>query len=98
MTKSEFKIYDKQNPKIWLKLEKLAIEFIETQLDKGIPIKAIKTSVWNILNVIRWHESMARNNYGSFKINNNSFSFYARKFQKTHPRFKDVFEIRSRKL
>ena len=98
MTISEFKIYHKNNPKVWEKLEKYTLNYIEMQLDKQIPIDGIKTSVWKLLNIIRWDESMDRNKYGTFRINNNFFSFYARKFNKKYPKYNTVFNTRKRKI
>lgn len=81
----KFLKYDEQNPQYWQEFCKRAYEFI----DKGYDRIGAKL----ITETIRWDEECRRRKI-SYNFSNDFHAYYARKFLKIHPQYKDLFELR----
>lgn len=84
----KFREYDFENPHIWTEFEKQTLEAME----KGFQ----KIGAHFILQIIRWETGIRARNE-SFKVGNNYFPYYARKFLLLHPEAKGIFDLRKLK-
>lgn len=80
-----FRDYDEKNPHIWEAFEKI------TDL-------AVERGYWHIGasfigNIIRWERPEVAEG-DLFKVNNDFFPYYARKYMKKHPKQRKLFEVR----
>lgn len=90
-----FQEFDKDNPKVWALFCKYALVWIEAQSEhrrKGFE-KIIRISSKQIIGRIRWFVSV-ETTAEDYKINDAFTPYYARKFIKRFPEYKDVFELR----
>jgi len=85
MTVDGFKIYDKKNPQVY--------EAFKTLTFKAIGKGRKYFSARAIYEIIRWH-SMIEDNEVTFKMQDHSIPFYARKFENEFPLNKGFFQMR----
>lgn len=78
--------YHKENPRIYEVFENLTFQTIA----KGFSHYGVS----GIFELIRWHTGVSANDK-EFKINNNYKPYYARLFEKNHPRHKGFFRKRN---
>jgi len=83
-----FREYDEKHPDIWTNLKRYTFE----AWSKGFR----RIGAHLILQQIRW-ESSIRLTDEKFKVANDFFPYYARKFMDEHPEHAGVFEIRKLK-
>ncbi len=88
MPKVTFEKYHYENPQIYEVFEKYTIIAINKGF-KHFGAKAV--AEW-----IRWQTGIFGK--GDFKINNSFLADYARLFEQNHPKYKDIFEKRQRKI
>lgn len=86
---AKFCTYHKQNPQVYEEFKKFTLKTIK----KGFQNYSAK----GIFELIRWHSGVAADG-DVFKVNNNYTPFYARLFEKDHPKHKDYFRIRKSKF
>jgi len=86
--KTDFEIFDEENPHVWKQFERMALDLINAGV-KHFGAKAI----WENL---RFH-FITTTSDPEYKLNNNYTADYARKFIKKHPEHKNFFETRIRK-
>lgn len=79
-----FEKYDRENPEIWNQF----VQFTFKGIQKGFKRLGAK----QIIEAIRWETKVHGND--EFKVNNSYAPDYARKFVKTYPQHKDLFELR----
>lgn len=80
-----FREYDERNPHIW----DAFVEVTELALKKGYS----RIGAAFIGNIIRW-ERPEMADFDIYKVNNDFFPYYARKYMKKFPDKQTVFEIR----
>lgn len=85
----KFKDFHSTNPYVYDSLEGEA----ERQMSEGWR----KSSVWLVLNIIRWGPGSTVDSESSFKISNDYFAFYSRLLISRHPKFVNWIEIKSLK-
>ena len=81
----DFWEYDAANPHIWE-------EFVE-QSDKAWDDGYRRVGAHFIMHIIRW-KTPIRANTGEYKVNNNHFPYYARKYLDIYPEKEGLFELR----
>jgi hypothetical protein len=86
---SKFCSYDAKNPQVYESFKRITMKTIT----KGFANYSAK----GILELIRWHSGVSAEG-DVFKVNNNYSSFYARKFEKEFPEYKDFFRKRNSKF
>src|SRR5690242_9286203 len=79
---SKFCAYHQANPQVYESFKKFTLKTIK----KGFKNYSSK----GIMELIRWHSGISADR-DVFKVNNNYSSFYARLFEKQHPKHKDFF-------
>jgi hypothetical protein len=84
--KAEWEDYHRENPMVWEYFQKFSFEAIA----KG----RSRISHWLIINRIRWEVYIVTTGE-EFKISNNYIAFYARLWQQTFPKHKDLFHTKS---
>jgi hypothetical protein len=89
LTKMNFQEYNEQNPTVYPRFLKIAIE----THSKGFKRYSAKA----ILEVVRYFTSVAENG-GKFKINNNVTPMFARQAVKDRPELNGFFELRRSKF
>jgi len=80
--RAEWEDYHRENPMVWEYFKKFSFEAIA----KG----RSRISHWLIINRIRWEVYIVTTGE-EFKISNNYIAFYARLWQQTFPKHKDLF-------
>lgn len=86
----KFCAYHTENPKVYEEFKK----FTQKTIAKGFKNYSAK----GIFELIRWHSGVTAEQTDGFKVNNNYTSFYARLFEKEHPKHKDYFRKRISKF
>jgi hypothetical protein len=89
LTKMNFQEYNEQNPTVYPRFLKIAIE----THSKGFKRYSAKA----ILEVVRYFTSVAENG-GKFKINNNVTPMFARQAVQDRPELNGFFELRRSKF
>ena len=85
-----FELFHKLNPHVYRNIVMLARRLKERGRQK--------TSVWFLVNVLRWEHLMQTQDPSSdYQINNNYLSRYARLIMEREPRLADFFEVRQLK-
>lgn len=87
---TKFCQYHKDNPQVYVEFKKFTFKTIK----KGFQNYSAK----GIFELIRWHSGVTAEQTDGFKVNNNYTSFYARLFEKEHPKHQDYFRKRSSKF
>jgi hypothetical protein len=88
MLLTKFERYHRNNPHVYDLFKRYAFAIIQ----RGIR----RTSVWLIMNRIRWE--MTVETYGDeFKICNDYFALYARMFVVENPDYRDLFQLKTMK-
>lgn len=77
--------YDVENPGVWQEFERLALDLI----GRGIQHYGAKA----VMEVVRYHRTV-RSNDPHFRVNNTFTSYYARKFIRRYPQYRDFFDMR----
>jgi len=80
-----FREYDEKNPQIWKAFSQITLQAIR----KGH--KRLGASF--IINIIRWERPEVAEG-DIFKVNNDFYPYYARKFMDEFPEHRKVFELR----
>jgi len=80
-----FREYDERNPHIWEAFKAIT----EQAIGKGHK----KLGASFVGNIIRWERPEVAEG-DIFKVNNDFFPYYARKYMKEHPEHRRVFEVR----
>ena len=84
----KFDAFHEKNPQVFVLLESMAKEMIESRNRRKIGIGLL-------CEVLRWNYYMNTNDPNSeFKINNNYRAHYARMLVSAHPEWEDVFFLR----
>ncbi len=83
----KFRKYDCENPQIWERF----VQITKQAWDRGFR----KIGAHYIIQIMRWDTGLrARDEY---KIGNNYFPYYARKFMLEYPEYQGMFELRALK-
>ena len=82
----EFELFDNANPEVWELFKKFAFQAIQSNRSHY--------SAHAIIHRIRWHVHIETNRTDDFKINNNHFPYYARKFDREFPQYRGFFMTR----
>lgn len=84
----EFREYDEKHPEIWAEFEKRSLE----AASRGFR----KIGAHLIVQVMRW-ETKIGDKEGNFRLKNDYFPYFARKFLSKHPNLEGFFELRTLK-
>lgn len=84
----EFRAFDERNPKLWEEFKRLTHEAIDTGFER--------IGAHLILSLIRWNSRLDSQG-DKYKVRNDWFPYYARKFLEEFPEHRGIFEIRGLK-
>ncbi len=85
--KAKFEEWDRANPEVWELFRKFTFQMIK----RGF--KNYSGSA--IVNIVRWHTDKADvDGQSTFKVNQNYYPFYTRRFMELFPEFGDFFRTR----
>jgi len=87
---SDCELYDRKHPEIWREFVKLTLQLV----NQGVRHYGAKA----IVEVIRFHRIIHKDDKDEYKINNNITAYYARKFHRNFPQFDGFFETRKSKI